>query len=510
LPTQTVPNLPPGTYFVKVDFFTAAYISICKKDQYITVSNTSTGSLTISCPQNIVTYAAPNATTKVVAYANATAVSTCTSGTPTVTKTSGPNTNTAFPLGITQVCFSAIDNCNNTKTCCLTITVLDYETTCNIVRTVTNTADANCQPTLNYAMKFNSNWPGSTNDLSQFYAISSGTFEEKTDGTAIFVGTLTNNAIPTIKFNAQINFCGRTFTAPSGSPYSNYCKAINSANWYYYPVWSGKLTGTSSASGVVLDVQRVGPAFQVGYGGNIDENNRLGSSGTFDVTLTTVPSAINLSALSEGYLSMRWSGKSSAPTCTGTTSCNNNAIFNQKALTLSAKRVQYDVQLDWVAAPQGKGVADFILEHSTDALHFATIATYAFNGNSNEISYIQERDNRAPRGDNYYKMTMVFVDGTSFTSNIEQVRIPNPKPFSVFPNPATEIIFVELSAFEGKDVELHIIDQLGRVVQSQAILQVDNVPQTMNIATLENGFYMLEMQSEGVKRTAKIVVAKPQ
>ncbi len=229
-PTTTIPSLPAGVYYVKVDYYTAGWSPICQKDGYFTVgggggsctltlgsseankicnnngtpntaaddtwtvdftalvtanpnslptwgwtatiggatvtgmynmvknlgpfpisagnltftytdddnptcsksitivppatcSTPPTGVLTINCANNITVTAAQGANSAVVNYSAATATSTCTSGSVSVTKTSGLNSGSAFPVGTSTVCYQATDGCGNVKTCCFTITV---------------------------------------------------------------------------------------------------------------------------------------------------------------------------------------------------------------------------------------------------------------------------------------------------------------------------------------------------------------------------------------------------
>ncbi|MFN4253371.1 MAG: HYR domain-containing protein, partial [Saprospiraceae bacterium] len=88
----------------------------------ITVSNLGCGNTTIICPNNINVTAAVNQTTAVVTYPDPQISTTCT-GSVNVTRTSGLASGSAFPIGTTQVCFKATDDCGNEKTCCFTVTV---------------------------------------------------------------------------------------------------------------------------------------------------------------------------------------------------------------------------------------------------------------------------------------------------------------------------------------------------------------------------------------------------
>ncbi len=120
--TVSIPSLAAGTYYVKVNFLNASWVAICQKDGYFTVPGGST-SLTMTCTADITVTAAQGATSAVVNYATPTATSTCTTGSVTLMRTSGPASGSAFPVGTTQVCYQATDGCGNVKNCCFNVTV---------------------------------------------------------------------------------------------------------------------------------------------------------------------------------------------------------------------------------------------------------------------------------------------------------------------------------------------------------------------------------------------------
>jgi hypothetical protein len=64
---------------------------------------------------------------------------------------------------------------------------------------------------------------------------------------------------------------------------------VDPSTWYYYPVWSGTLTGDGPCwNGAILDIVRTGPAFQVGAGAN-QKNINFGASGWFNWTVRQQP-----------------------------------------------------------------------------------------------------------------------------------------------------------------------------------------------------------------------------
>ncbi len=121
--TLTVPITTAGEYIVKV-WSNPNPGEFCENNFPVTVGGGGGGStLTLNGCNNASATAAAGATTAVVTYTMPTATTTCAAGGATVTRTSGGASGTAFPVGSSQVCFSATDACGNTQTCCITITV---------------------------------------------------------------------------------------------------------------------------------------------------------------------------------------------------------------------------------------------------------------------------------------------------------------------------------------------------------------------------------------------------
>lgn len=121
--TLTVPITTAGNYIVKV-WSNPNPGEFCENNFPVTVGGGGGGSvLTLNGCNNASATAAAGATSAIVNYTMPTASTTCATGGATVTRTSGGASGTAFPVGSSQVCFSATDACGNTKTCCITITI---------------------------------------------------------------------------------------------------------------------------------------------------------------------------------------------------------------------------------------------------------------------------------------------------------------------------------------------------------------------------------------------------
>jgi hypothetical protein len=130
----TIVSQPSNGWLVIKQF--PANPSIDQGDLCIRVAPCAGGggsTLTLTCGNNITVTAAAGATGAIVNYSTPSVSTTCPTGGATVTRTSGPASGSSFPIGTTQVCFRATDNCGNEKTCCFSITVNSGGTGCDNV-----------------------------------------------------------------------------------------------------------------------------------------------------------------------------------------------------------------------------------------------------------------------------------------------------------------------------------------------------------------------------------------
>ncbi len=98
--------------------------------QYLTP--TVPTAVSIHCPSDISVEAAPGQTAVVIHFDPATATSDCPCPGIFLHQTSGLPSNSAFPVGNTQVCFSAADSCGNTASCCFNVAVQAAAEPCDV------------------------------------------------------------------------------------------------------------------------------------------------------------------------------------------------------------------------------------------------------------------------------------------------------------------------------------------------------------------------------------------
>ncbi len=90
-------------------------------------STPAPSNVSITCPNSVSVGVGPNANSGVANYPDATASSDCVCPGMDITRSSGLASGSSFPLGVSQVCYTAKDACGQTKTCCFSVTVSEED-----------------------------------------------------------------------------------------------------------------------------------------------------------------------------------------------------------------------------------------------------------------------------------------------------------------------------------------------------------------------------------------------
>jgi len=80
--------------------------------------------------------------------------------------------------------------------------------------------------------------------------------------------------------------------------------------------------------------------------------------------------------------------------------------------------------------------------------------------------------------------------------------------FNIFPNPASETVNVSLQGFEGNDLKIHLIDQLGKRIQMIDLTDVSDAVYPIDLKNIPNGIYTVWIFPEGEKPIGKKLIIK--
>lgn len=161
----------------------------------------------------------------------------------------------------------------------------------------------------------------------------------------------------------------------------------------------------------------------------------------------------------------------------------------------NAKSINEEVNVYWTTASEINNDY-FEVQRSRDGKQFEKISDIKGAGNSNAPLNYTYTDHHPFDGTSYYRLRQVDFDGKNSMSKIVAVKrnIGNNLINNIYPNPARDIIHVNLYDNNIQDIKIEITDATGRKILEQSYSGT-NQPQSFLLVTshIESGIYSLRI-----------------
>jgi hypothetical protein len=178
-------------------------------------------------------------------------------------------------------------------------------------------------------------------------------------------------------------------------------------------------------------------------------------------------------------------------------------------LGLAANPSTKGVELQWLTNTEYKN-REFVIERSADGVHFEPLFEVQAKGRGVDVTSYRELDARPLEGTNYYRVKVIFEDGTSLLSESIIVNFwLNSQALTLFPNPVRHEVSMFWEGYAGKRGTVRILNSLGQPVieRSYDVLPAD--PVQVELGNLPDGMYWFWLKVDGVReRQARFMVAK--
>jgi hypothetical protein len=117
-------------------------------------------------------------------------------------------------------------------------------------------------------------------------------------------------------------------------------------------------------------------------------------------------------------------------------------------------------------------------------------------------AYYKNAGNAVPHGN-----SVLYIDNLNFDNLISSVseQISKNIVFSLFPNPASDIVTLNIENKNFKDLTLKIYNMMGELVRSELLRQ--NL-QKINLGGLNNGIYTVEINSLEWSGIQKLIIQR--
>lgn len=153
----------------------------------------------------------------------------------------------------------------------------------------------------------------------------------------------------------------------------------------------------------------------------------------------------------------------------------------------------------------------FVIERSKDGINFVAAASKPAAGTSSDVINYQHTDPLAGvSGIVYYRIKTVDIDGKVSYSKIVSLRLAGNivKDFTVFPNPFSSDIRIELNTDRDAAVTIRISNSAGQsVFNRSSLVQKGNnvIVLASELSSLKAGMYIVEVISDEERQIQKII-----
>jgi hypothetical protein len=116
-------------------------------------------------------------------------------------------------------------------------------------------------------------------------------------------------------------------------------------------------------------------------------------------------------------------------------------------------------------------------------------------------------DEKPEKGENFYRLRTVFMDGSYKDSEIEKIMFEGIKQLQVYPNPTQDVVNVLLKNYMDEPVELLIYDPFGKIIMQQSIEAVNSPTVTIVVSGMQAGLYTIRVSTPKKRdATAKFII----
>jgi GEVED domain/Secretion system C-terminal sorting domain len=176
---------------------------------------------------------------------------------------------------------------------------------------------------------------------------------------------------------------------------------------------------------------------------------------------------------------------------------NPCSVLPIELLSFSATMNNEIVELDWITATEINSNY-FAIERSVDGINWEWVLTQSAKGNTNIQNNYEDKDFRPYNGVSYYRLKMVDTDGSYVYSNVEVVTLQNNFNAFIYPNPANDILTIELEEGLLNLKQAEVRTSIGDMILTLPINNENN-RYTISIEQLSSGVYFIILGEQRLK-----------
>ena len=166
-------------------------------------------------------------------------------------------------------------------------------------------------------------------------------------------------------------------------------------------------------------------------------------------------------------------------------------LFNFRGRLLNSG----NTELKWETANE-INVSHFEIEKSHDKLNFIYTGKTIAKGNTAMNNLYDFIDTNPYEGSNYYRLKIMDIDQQYTYSNVIMIQknVLNTSIAAVYPNPASNMIHIDLNIAKTEKTNIQVLDMTGRLVREfNVTLEKGFSTHQLDLASIANGQYMIRI-----------------
>jgi hypothetical protein len=177
-------------------------------------------------------------------------------------------------------------------------------------------------------------------------------------------------------------------------------------------------------------------------------------------------------------------------------------------IKFTVTKADNDAMIHWVTATEVNNNY-FDVEHSTNGEDFVQIGRVnSKNSNSTSVQNYDFKHTKTAKGINYYRLKQVDFDGTFEYSDIRSVVFGGPAGLTIYPNPTSDVLNVQMPLGLDETAVVEIINAAGQVVRAVQNPKYDGKILSMNIADIAIGYYFVQIRTASDMFREQFVITK--
>ena len=176
--------------------------------------------------------------------------------------------------------------------------------------------------------------------------------------------------------------------------------------------------------------------------------------------------------------------------------------------SFNANCTEIGTTINWQTASEHNS-ATFDVEKSRDGINWSVVETTAAAGNSTTLLDYTVVDSEQTAGVVYYRLNQIDLDGASKIYGPISANCFETTDFTatVFPNPASGIVTLEMNAPKAQIVSIQICGTDGKAIEQIAKTIEEGTTQIpLSIESLKAGVYTVKVNGENATKTIKLIV----